>query len=54
MAGQSNKSSGAGKGWDTKLIHSLKAKAHATRMKDGHIPKDFLYGELATGKRLTG
>ena len=23
-------------------------------MKDGRIPKDFLYGELATGKRPTG
>ena len=23
-------------------------------MKDGRIPKDLLYGELATGKRLTG
>ena len=27
---------------------------HVTRMKDGRIPKDFLYGELATGKRPTG
>ena len=27
---------------------------HVTRMKDGRIPKDCLYGKLATGKRLTG
>jgi len=27
---------------------------HVTRMKDGSIPKDLLYGELATGKRPTG
>ena len=27
---------------------------HVIRMKDGRIPKDLLYGELATGKRSTG
>ena len=27
---------------------------HVTQMKDGCIPKDLLYGELATGKRATG
>ena len=27
---------------------------HVTRMKDGRIPKDLLYGELATEKRPTG
>ena len=27
---------------------------HVTRMKDGRIPKDFLYGELAIGERPTG
>ena len=27
---------------------------HVHRMPDGRIPKDFLYGELATGGRRTG
>ena len=27
---------------------------HVTRMKDDRIPKDLLYGKLATGKRPTG
>ena len=27
---------------------------HVTRMEDGRIQKDLLYGELATGKRPTG
>ena len=40
-------------------IHSLKQRrmqwlGHVTRMKDGRIPKDLLYGELATWKRPTG
>ena len=26
---------------------------HVTRMKDGRIPKDLLYGKLVTGKRST-
>ena len=32
----------------------MRLLGHVTRMKDGRIPKDFLYGELATGKRPTG
>ena len=27
---------------------------HVTRMEDGRIPKDLLYGELAIGNRSTG
>ena len=27
---------------------------NVTRMEDGRIPKDLLYGELATGQRPTG
>ena len=27
---------------------------HVARMEDGRIPKDLVYGELATGKRPTG
>ena len=27
---------------------------HVARMEDGRIPKDMLYGELATGSRPTG
>ena len=41
------------------LHHLLKQRrmqwlGHLTWMKDGHIPKDLLYGELVTGKRPTG
>ena len=55
MAGLGDKSCSAGKSWDTKLAHSLKAKGawdgwpHLTR-----IPMDHLYCELVTGKRPTG
>ena len=47
------------KAWIPSLYTLLKQRrmrwlGHVTRMKDGRIPKDFLYGELATGKRLTG
>ena len=27
---------------------------HVTWMEDGHIPKNIVYGELATGKKSTG
>ena len=32
----------------------MRLLGHVTRMKDGRIPKDLLYGELAIGKRPTG
>ena len=32
----------------------MKCLRHVTRMEDGRIPKNHLYGELATGKRPTG
>jgi len=32
----------------------LRWLGHVHRMKDGRIPKDLLYGELAEGKRPTG
>ena len=40
------------------LIHLKQRRmrwlGHVTRMEDGRIPKDLLYGKLATGKRPTG
>ena len=32
----------------------LRSLGHVTRMDDGRIPKDILYGELATGTQPTG
>ena len=32
----------------------LRWLGHVTRMKDGRIPKDLLYAELAEGKRASG
>ena len=32
----------------------MRSLGHVTRMEDGCIPKDLLYGKLATGKRPTG